>query len=825
VNGKHTYNGSYSGEYLNRIAFPLGGIGAGMVCLEGTGAISHVSLRHQPDLHHEPCLFSAVCLKGRKNIARVLEGPVPGYKIMGRPAAGNGLGGTSYGFPRFARAIFQARFPFATVQLEDPLLPLKVKITGWSPFTPPDADHSSLPVAALEFTFQNLTSKNLDLVYSFHSKNFMATEETGHSVTGLDGGFVLRQAGSREKPWAEGCFAALVPEPSVKVNCAWFRGGWFDALSLLWQEVEAGQCLSRPAVSDEPASPGGSLYLPVSLRAKSQLTVPLLLCWYVPETDLRIGSDTEPVPNKNTHRPWYTRRFSQIEEVAAYWRKQYAFLRQESQRFCDCFYDTDLPPEVVEAVAANLTILKSPTVLRQPDGRLWNWEGCCENKGCCHGSCTHVWNYAQAIAHLFPELERSLRQTEFNENQAESGHQTFRASLPIRPTSHDFHAAADGQLGGIMKVYRDWRISGDTGWLKKMWPRVKGSLNYCIATWDPDHEGILKEPHHNTYDIEFWGPDGMCGSFYLGALKAAMEMGRFLGEEVTLYSELYQKGRRYLEERLFNGEYFFQEVRWQDLRAGDPVNLPGLGKVKYSPEALALIRKEGPNYQYGQGCLSDGVLGVWLAAMCGLQDILDRRKVRQHLRSVFRYNFRQSLASHANPQRPGFALGNEGGLIMCTWPRGARPGLPFPYCDEVWTGCEYQVASHLILEGMVEEGLAIVRAARNRYDGRVRNPFDEYECGHWYGRALSSYGLLSALTGVRYDAVEKTLYLRPRISGDFRAFLATATGYATFGVKNGRPFLRIRHGTMEIARIDYRKAPDSTRKKKPAHGHTGKSKN
>ena len=127
-------------------------------------------------------------------------------------------------------------------------------------------------------------------------------------------------------------------------------------------------------------------------------------------------------------------------------------------------------------MAANLTILKSPTVLRQTDGRLWCFEGCSDNRGCCHGSCTHVWNYAQAIPHLFPDLERSLRQTEFNESQDDRGHQTFRSGLPIRPVAHTFHAASDGQLGGIMKVYRDWRICGDTAWLKSLWPRVRQSL-------------------------------------------------------------------------------------------------------------------------------------------------------------------------------------------------------------------------------------------------------------------------------------------------------------------------------------------------------------
>ena len=457
----------------------------------------------------------------------------------------------------------------------------------------------------------------------------------------------------------------------------------------------------------------------------------------------------------------------------------------------------------MEPVPANLTILKSPTVMRQADGRLWAWEGSGDSSGCCHGSCTHVWNYAQALPHLFPSLERTLRETEFRVSQDARGHQTFRAALPIRPPAHDFHAAADGQLGGIMKVYREWRISGDTAWLRTLWASVKTSLDYCIETWDPRHTGVLDEPHHNTYDIEFWGPDGMCTSFYLGALRAAVLMGGALGDRVPVYEELFEKGRRLMETELWNGEYFIQKVEWRGLRAGSPQDAKSM-VGEYSPEARALLEQEGPKYQYGDGCLSDGVLGAWMAVVCGVGEVLDRDKTESHLRAAHRHNLKQDLSGHANPQRPSFAFGAEAGLLLCTWPRGGALALPFVYSNEVWTGIEYQVASHLMLLGRVDEGLEIVRACRDRYDGRVRNPFDEYECGHWYARAMSSYGLIQGLAGVRYDAVDRVLYVEPRLRGDFRSFLSTATGYGTVGVRSGEPFLEVRSGAIDVGRIEYR---------------------
>jgi hypothetical protein len=189
--------------------------------------------------------------------------------------------------------------------------------------------------------------------------------------------------------------------------------------------------------------------------------------------------------------------------------------------------------------------------------------------------------------------------------------------------------------------------------------------------------------------------------------------------------------------------------------------------------------------------------------MAGLPDALDPDKVRSHLRAVYRYNLRKDLSDHDNPQRPTYAFGREGGLLLCSWPKGGRLSLPFPYSNEVWTGIEYQVASHLALMGCVTEALDIVRAARDRYDGRVRNPFNEYECGHWYGRALASYGLIQGLTGVRYDARDRILYVQPRVRGDFRCFLATATGYGTVGVHDGKPFIEAREGRIDAADIRY----------------------
>jgi len=814
------YNTPYRDEYLNRVAFPIGGLGAGMFCMEGTGAISHMSVKNKPDIFHEPGIFAAISIKGLVNGAKILEGPVPDWKKFGSRDSGNGSTGATTGLPRFRNASFNAKFPFGHLDITDATILLRVVVTGWSPFIPTDENNSGLPAGAMEYRFTNTGNTTVNAVFSFNSKNFLKIEGGKNSIRPISNGFILSEAGTNEKPHKSD-FAVFTDDEATVVDHCWFRGGWWDPLTMAWNTVKNGEVKSVAPVDKD--APGASLYVPFSLAKGKEKIIRVMMTWYTPDSDLTFGKTGESKENcdpasgccnspsdigldkydkdfnEKYYKPWYSSRFSSVENVAEYWKQQYNELRKNSLLFTTAFYKSTLPAEVIEAIAANLTILKSPTVMRQYDGRLWNWEGCADAWGCCHGSCTHVWNYAQAIPHLFPALERSLRHTEFCESQDEKGHQNFRSVLPIKPATHDFHAAADGQMGGIMKVYREWRISGDNGWLKKIFPMVKKSMDYCINTWDPKHKGAMEEPHHNTYDIEFWGADGMHCSFYLGALQAIIAMGSYLEQDITFYKELADRGKKLMETELYDGEYFIQNIQFKGLYASDPTKAQSFGG-EYSQEAKELLQKEGPKYQYGKGCLSDGVLGAWIARMCGLKDPVDGAKIKSHLKAVHKYNLKGNLSQHANPQRPSFALGDDGGLLLCSWPKGGKLSLPFVYSDEVWTGIEHQVASHLMLMGNVKEGIDILRASRNRYDGRIRNPFNEYECGHWYARALASYGYLQALTGVRYDAVDKTLFIDSKM-GDFTSFLSTETGFGNVSLKAGKPNLKVVYGTVEVNKM------------------------
>jgi uncharacterized protein (DUF608 family) len=284
---KRKYNTSYTGENLKRVAFPIGGIGAGMFCIEGTGAVSHMSVRNKPQVFNEPALFAAISVKGIKNGAKVLEGQVPEWKFFGQRGTGNGAAGTTFGLPRFKTSEFITQFPFCTINLRDEDVPLKVQVKGWSPFIPTDEDNSSLPVGAIEYRFTNSGKTTVDAVFSYNSKNFLANnKEVANSIRKMNGGFVLVQDPGNDKPYLHANFAIYTDEPNTVVDYCWFRGGWWDPLTMAWNNVrDANVQAVNPVEKD---APGASLFVPFTLAAGATKTIKVLLAWYVPDSDMHI---------------------------------------------------------------------------------------------------------------------------------------------------------------------------------------------------------------------------------------------------------------------------------------------------------------------------------------------------------------------------------------------------------------------------------------------------------------------------------------------------------------------------------------------------------
>ncbi len=830
---RNTEQRTFSGENATQVAMPIGGIGAGSICLNGYGGLQDYAIRARPETSALPAdftsnspeaAFAVLHIKGGSGVTKLVEGPFPVFKIFDQGLQGQGLRrGGFEGFPRFAKCTFKGEYPFGEVQFSDPSVPLEVKLTGWNPFIPLDDKNSGIPCVILEYTLRNTSRQPVEYEFSYHLSHLASgckPDQSGSANALIPGKGVFLHNDEDPNAEAYGSASLTVLGDQPRIKGMWLRSpDWtYGSLTALWHEVSTGTFTANDGSNgiDTVGRNGASILLEGGLAPGEFRTYPILITWHFPNCYVQAGGKPSAANVRGDigcrdvagagvplWRPYYASVWKDAREVALYLEKEFTSLRARTTKFKEALFSSTLPPYVLDAVSGNLAILKSATVLREENGNIWGWEGCFPDKGCCEGSCTHVWNYAQAFPHLYPQLERTLRTLELVRSMDERGHVNFRGALPDGPVDHSGPAAADGQLGGIMKVFRDWHICGDTSWLRKMYPMAKRSLDYCIGAWDPDHRGGLFEPHHNTYDIEFWGPDGMCTSIYLGALSAMAQMAKAVGvpSDAGYYEDLAQRCSRFMDGQLFNGTYYQQKVEYLGLQDTSFANSVAHVDGK-SSELQQLQKREGPKYQYGGGCLSDGVVGAWMARTYGIETSLTRKNVRSTLQAIFENNFKTDLSEHACAQRPGYAMGREPGLLLCSWPRGDKPTLPFIYSDEVWTGIEYQVASHLIEEGFVNEGLTIVKAARSRYDGRARNPWNEYECGNWYARAMASYSLLGALSGFRYSAVERTLWFGPQLNiQPFKSFFSTAFGFGIIGLDGGAVNIQMIEGQLPIEKL------------------------
>lgn len=816
----------YRGSGLAQIAFPLGGIGTGNVALGGRGELRDWEIWGRPSKGTVlPMTFFALWAReaGRAPVAKILERrllpPYAGHSGVPRDTLG--------GVARMDEAVFRGAYPFAHVEFADTEVPVAASLEAFTPFVPLDAEASSYPVAVFHWTFRNRTKKAIDLALlaSMQNpcghlplegaeapalvRNQYRSDETLHGVW-----FTVPEAKDGGPNAMSAALATSWRDADVQTHL--YKGGWWDAAHLLWDDF-AGDGRLAPRIRDrfdvsesgDPAkAPGtfarpkghsaeavGALALHARLKPGETVTLPVLIAWHAPYVEI-----WDAAPAKS----YMAKQFADAWDAASKLERGKQRLTELSRRYEKSFYGSTLPSVALDAAGSQASILRTTTCLRTADGQFYGWEGCFDKGGCCKGTCTHVWNYEQALAFLFPELERSIRRHELLDSTDARGDMAFRCGVGDADAHANWkHApAADGQMGCLIRLYRDWQFCGDDSFLREVWPAAKRALEYAWTQpngWDADRDGVMEGCQHNTYDIEFYGPNPLMGVLYLGALEAGARMAQHLGEAASAdeYRALAAKGRKRLERELWNGAYFIQRVNVAPgltvppkLRGplafggGAPDCGPGCDCGDASKRDAAPGGVPGKDfevkYQHGAGCLSDQLLGQFLCHVSGLGHVIDAKKSARGVRSIFENNFRKPIGGFSNVQRI-YALNDEAGLLLCSWPKGNRPRLPFVYSDEVWTGIEYQVAAHLVYEGFLAEGLAVAKAVRDRHDGARRNPWDEFECGHHYARAMAAWGLVTALSGFDFSAVDKRIGFAPRVSEeDFRCFFSTGGGWGTY---------------------------------------------
>jgi uncharacterized protein (DUF608 family) len=354
-------------------------------------------------------------------------------------------------------------------------------------------------------------------------------------------------------------------------------------------------------------------------------------------------------------------------------------------------------------------------------------------------------------------------------------------------------------MGTLMRLYRDWQLSGDSEFLRALWPAARRALEFCWIPggWDADRDGVMEGCQHNTMDVEYYGPNPQMTGWYLGALRACEEMARAVGEEefAATCRNLFATGSAWMDAHLFNGEYYEHEIRPP---ADEASVAPGLRHPSMGARDVS-----NPSLQLGAGCLVDQLVGQYTAHVCGLGYLHDPDKVRATLEAIVRYNGRESFHGHFNHLR-SYVMNEESALLMASYPRGRRPAEPFPYYNEVMTGFEYVAAVGLLYEGRVQDGVKAIGNIRSRYDGRKRSPFDEAECGHHYARAMAAWSAVLALTGFHWSGVSGTMTFAaaPRSA---RWFWSNGSAWGTCVQRRragGRDIeLTVLHGELELSRF------------------------
>ncbi|MCE0510818.1 GH116 family glycosyl-hydrolase [Microbacterium aurugineum] len=806
-------------------AFPLGGIGTGNVSIGARGELRDWEFENLPDKgRRNPYSFFAIhaAPEGGAAVTRVLEA-----RLGGRHDADAGYAFDQLaGLPRLDAATLHGEYPVVDVDFTDRTLPVHVSLHAFTPLVPLDADASGIPAAVLRYHVTNPGSVPVavtvvgsvshtagrgapgpDAPWGMRATQTVRWRDDG-DVRGLDFGIDLPE----DDP-GYGTLSLTTTDRSTTVKPQWVTSYWPDGARLFWNDLtDDGLLAAEPRLTledrprglfaeldaDAEAAPlteeemlaklprvrTGSLGVVHTVGPGESRDFEFVLSWSFPNR--RRGWNGHIVfadPNLDeVMRNRYAVLWPDAWAAAAHLHTNLGELERTTEAFVEALYGGSLDPVLADAVGANIAAVRSTTgfVVESPNAELGEgpvfaaWEGSFDHGGSCEGTCTHVWSYAQTLAWLFPSLERSARRVEYLLETDAAGAQKFRGNRVFGGPSWFMGPAVDGQLGTLLRLHREWRFSGDDDFLRELWPAAARTLDYAIREWDRDGDGLLDGELHNTYDIEFHGAEPLANGVYLAALRAGARMAAHLGERERAdgWSARADHVAAAMDETLWNGEYYRQVI--------DDV--------------------DAHRYQYGDGILTDQLLGQFHAFVNGLGYILPADRVVSALAAIVAHNHRDDLTAHESTQRV-YALNDEGGLLLASWPRGGRPSIPFVYSDEVWTGIEHQVAASLLYTGRAEDALRIERSLRARYDGTHRNPWNEIECGNHYARSLASWALLLAASGVQWDAPTRVLSFAPAVPGPFRSLFTTGTGWGRVEIDDHALTVHVDGGVLDVGEL------------------------
>ncbi|MBK1825567.1 GH116 family glycosyl hydrolase [Haloferula rosea] len=746
----------YEGERLEAINFIVGGIGAGGIQFNGKAepAIWQIACNYKEHRVGESFLGIRAQEEGGKPVVRALQTEAVGP------------------FEAMKSLKFEGEYPFARYRFEEPALPVEVEMEVFNPFIPMDLKACAIPCAVYSVTVRNPSSGPVTVDVLSAQKNALGFNEgngvakygknQNESVKRGETTLVhMTRAGNDSAD-----MVLMTNAPGATAATDW------GTTDVLHRAVDVARKLQGPKKTKPSAdgkSVNGALLAPLELAPGESKSVTFVLTWYFKNGKHGSGKGMPTTEGERANSVgWsgqgqnYTNWWPSGMAVAEYLEENLTELTKRTRLFHDTLYASSLPVWLIDRMSSQLAVLRSQTFWWAKNGYLGMWEGCNEDAGCCGGNCTHVYHYAQAHARLLPEMGRLMREQDYER-------QTPKGLTPYRHTNK--HGAADGFYGTILNTYREHLCSKDEGWLKSQWPKVKKGMDWSIGYWNPSRDGFMETTQHNTLDGDFQGCSSWIGSMYLAALEAAARMADIVGDSRSAaeYRKIRESGMKLQNERLWNGEYYIQEQ----------------GKKR--------------SQDYLDGCHIDQILGEWWADQLEIDRCYPAERSRKAMESLLKYNFLTDFHGHSLKPRQ-YCEVTDGGMKMITWPKGPQPIPGMKYGDEVMTGFEYGAAVTMIQNGLIKEGLMVIKIIFDRYNGRLRtegvskvrngpwgysgNPFGDDECGKFYGRSLSVWSALLALQGFSYDGPRGHIAFRPVLTPeDHKSFFTVAEGYGLYSQK------------------------------------------
>lgn len=773
---------TYKGwEQLQYIGMPISGIGTGTVYIGGDGKLwvwDIFNENHEgvvPQVYKHPTLVNEhgdSKIKER-NGANYINPPAqtsPWHFDQGFAVTVINDKGNNKRLPLdrkgFKDITFKGQTPIANVSYRDPATQLSVELEAMTPYIPLDTDRSSYPATIMRYAFTNTSNEKMSLMVEGWYKNpVLQGKDTQHNASlstteysnSSGVGFISTSKGNDAT--AEKALQSLADQ------------GSFSLMSI------DTHCSTN--IDEQLAT----LQSDLLLNPGETKEVTFIVSWYFPNQKALFKEEHQNI------KRWYANKYDDAKSVALDIAKSIDELTKLTRLWRDTWYDSTLPHWLLERAIIPTNALQTNTAYRFDNNRFWAWEGV----GCCAGTCTHVWHYAQAVGRLFPDLERDLRErTDYGLGFKNNGAILFRGEYGSKD-------ATDGQAGVILRTYREHQMTTNQNFLTRVWPKAKKALQYLILADAKNGmpDGIPEGEQHNTLDAEWFGKIPVLSSLYIAALRAGEEMAKVVDDKefAKLCGAIHQQGEKNIL-KLFNPEhgFFTQEI--------DPNHKDAIG--------------------IGEGCYIDQVMGQWWASQLNLGRLYDGKIIRSALSSLWDYNFCPDMGpfrdSIETPSAKGrtYALAGEAGLVMCTWPKGGRQGdwekyWQYGYFQECMTGFEHQVAGHMVWESdeepeLLTKGLAIMRSVHDRYHASKRNPYNEIECSDHYARAMASYGVYLAAAGFENDGPKGHLGFKPRMTdkGNFKSAFTCAEGWGSFEQKGNDITLNLHYGKLSLNTLSIR---------------------